>query len=69
MTPIGHAEDALERGDSRFLIELQVDRETMQIVDAIEALGWDYERADYHRVEEKTMGVYLFQRAQGPALP
>lgn len=66
MTPVGRAEDALERGDSRFLIELQVDHETMRIVDAIEAVGWHYERADYQRVDERTVGVYQFRRAEGP---
>lgn len=55
-TPVGKAETAHERGDSRFQIELSVDGYTMRTVGAIEAVGWHYEDAvDYGRDEVTTI--------------
>ena len=53
-TPVGRAEAARERGDSRFLIELAVDGRTMRTVEGIEAVGWHFESVDYVRSETAT---------------
>lgn len=53
-TPVGRAEAAVERGESRFLIELSVDDQTMRTVESIEAVGWHFESVDYVRSESTT---------------
>lgn len=53
-TPIGRAEAAHDRGDSRFLIELPVDEMTMRTVEKIEAVGWQFVSVDYVRSETTT---------------
>ena len=53
-TPLGRAEAAHERGDSRFQIELTVDDHTMSTVEKIEAVGWRFESADYVSSETST---------------
>ena len=54
-TPIGKAEAALERGDSRFHIELSVDDRTMRTVEEIEAVGWRLQSVDYVSSETSTV--------------
>lgn len=78
-TPVGRAEAANERGDSRFLIELSVDDHTMRTVESIEAIGWQFKSVDYVSTpmigsgegsesngSSPTTGIYLFSR--GPSI-
>jgi hypothetical protein len=57
-TPVGKAEAALERGESKFLIQLSVHDHTMRTVEEIEAVGWQFESVDYVRSERTTTNTY-----------